>query len=119
MNRILRPAFFALVFFFAACQGGSKTGGPCDYKQTPFQATVSEIATGDDGKIAVKLEFNVSTLAMETQDLSDFITEEVTQEMIDKRRIKVGNVYLGTVSEINSGSCQPVVVSFDSDFSVQ
>lgn len=110
---------FALALPLFSCNNSTRDGGPCQYEKDQFEARVMSITPLKDGKVTVLLDFNVSSLALEDQNLADFVSDEVNEEFVKSNRIVEGNVYTGTVSEVASGNCTPIIVSFNSDLSAK
>jgi hypothetical protein len=61
----------------------------------------------------VLLKFDVSTLASETQSLGLLKNKHISASYITINNIKKDIIYTGLVSEIKSGKCNPLIISFD------
>lgn len=111
--------FFAAAFLFGCAD--DQVPGACDWEKFEFRATVDTITVknaeeGDYVNYSVHLSFDKSGLSNETQYLEEIKNVPITKEILEKHRIKQGNVYSGEVHEVTNGNCPSPVVSFDQNF---
>lgn len=112
-------SYFAVLILIlvAACRESS---GPCEYVISEVQAEVHSIEpySGKDSTqlYHIILRFNGSGLSKQMQLLEDWLPRvkgKTDAGFIERNQIKKGEIITATVSEIKSGNCQPVYVSFN------
>lgn len=106
------------------------TGGPCTYLDLDFSATVTAItpfstnehsnngATRNDitDIFHVQLSFNDGSLSFEPQYLEELLGTVIDSSFLVKHEIKFGTEFTGQLKEIETGSCNPLMVNFDHEF---
>jgi len=93
--------------------------GPCQYKHSEFvKAEVVDIqpVKGKDDAYHVYLEFDQSILGREQQELGALRNTTISGAFLDVNQIEVGNIYTATVSELQSGNCEPYYIGWDAGF---
>jgi hypothetical protein len=101
--------------------GCRQSSGPCQYRILPVQAKIVSLEPYREGSDTTQLyhivlRFNESNLAKKDQLLEEWVPRlkgNTNSDFLIKNNIKTGNIYPATVSELESGNCQPVYVSFD------
>lgn len=118
-SRFLVAAAIGCLAMHAACNQQPATGGPCDYdtyENTKAEVVAITTSKDDPDLLSVELKFNASTLQSEPQYLEDFREVRIDSAYLKANSIRIGRVYNTTVSEIKSGTCTPLIVSFDNRF---
>gem|GEM_PF-388763 len=89
----------------------------CTYDTITTMAEIKEIKPHADGqgRIAVVLDFKASKLALEDQELGDLKEISIDHDFLVRNNLSLGNKYEVVVSEIVSGDCTPLFVSFNHD----
>lgn len=113
-----------IVFCSLVFAGCVREKGPCEYTITEIEARVVSLEpfqVKDDTTLFyhIVLRFNESELAKKNQLLEDWVPKikgKTNSYFLKNNNIKIGDIYPGTVSEILSGNCQPVYVSFNNFF---
>ncbi len=105
-----------LILFILTIYSCSNSNESCDYKTTTVQAEVIDILPykkGEKELFHVKLKFNKTKLYKDFQFLEDLKSIEIDSAFLKRNKVKEGVIYTGSVSEITSGKCEPLFVSFD------
>ena len=92
---------------------------PCEYDILEFKAKVigfENYVDGDKEYIHVVMKFDRSSLSEKDQYFDELKSIKIDQNFIDRNKIKKGFVYKGTISEIMSGDCQPIYITFNHKF---
>lgn len=113
--------YFCIGLLIIAFGGCRQPSGPCEYEIQPVEARIVSIEPYKEGKdstqlYSIVLRFNQSGLAKENQRLEEWVPRirgKTNADFLNRNNIREGNIYPGTVSELKSGHCQPVHVSFD------
>lgn len=116
MNSYFCAALIPVIFL--GCRQSSE---PCEYEIYPVEARIISIEpykeVNDTTQLYhIILRFNQSNLAIQNQWLEDWlpgVKGKTNAEFLNRNKIKEGNIYPGTVSELKTGNCQPLYVSFD------
>ncbi len=117
--------FFGIIFLFLffSCRNEN---GPCEYDITEIEAKVVSLEPYQSGEgkqlFHIVMKFNESFLAKQNQFLDDLVPRikgKTDSTFIHRNQIKTGHVYSGTVSEIKSGNCEPMYVSFNHFFKTE
>jgi|GEM_PF-3954149 len=115
-------AFFILL---SACNGG-----PCEYEDRPFTATIVSIS---DAKVRSPYGFNQENREMgyevkvvtdiprkDTLILHEMVGQTITDEYLKEHQLKEGTVLTGKASLITSGTCLDASYQFtDSTLNVR
>lgn len=115
MVRILTLSFLAVLLL--ACPS-APTEADCDFKIHRVKAEVANIeritdAGPNQGQYRVTMEFTGSSLGDEPQMLHELLEMDTDTTFMTVNRIYQGNKYYVDVSELISGPCDPLYVSFD------
>ena len=112
-----------LIFLLFSCQ---QNNGPCEYDIAEFEAKVVSLEPyqSETGKqlFHIVLKFNSNELSKQNQFLEDWLPRikgKTDSTFIQRNQIKPGHVYSGMVSELKSGNCEPVYVSFNHYFKTE
>lgn len=113
MYKILVAAFVLVVF--AQCDELT-VGGPCEYEDIPFKATIVSIEKdtaqsspypyfNKDSVYRVRVVTNVRN--SDTMDVSSMIEANITESYVKEHQLEVGTVLEGTAHLITKGTCHP------------
>lgn len=108
-------SFGAILF---GCNSGNGNQQECFYETYDVLVTIKDMKPhkDGDGKINVVLDFDGSSLALKDQDLSEFKKDvKIDHDFLVRNNIELGNKYEASVSEISTGDCIPLFVSFHHD----
>lgn len=106
-------SFSIVILLLAACTNNTN----CDYYEpVNVMMEVVEINPTSGDNFEVLLRFNRSDLGSELQSLGEIRNTDIDRDYLENNNIVLGNVYMGTVTQLKSGSCKPYYVSFNFKF---
>jgi hypothetical protein len=118
-NRSQSIIYFSGLASLLALSACGDNSGPCEwYPQEQVRMDVVKIEPLDDAgeQFEVWLEFNKSILGKENQKLSELRGHDITREFLELNHITTDITFIGNVTELKSGDCEPYYLSFDSGF---
>lgn len=106
--------FYSMFCFLASCASSE----PCDYDivETRAKIVTIESDTQNPGIYKIGMQFYGSSLSDKIHYLDEFKENKMDSTFLAKNKIKKGYEYEVTVSDLLSGSCDKLVVSFNHRF---
>lgn len=106
--------FYSVCCFLASCA----SSGPCDYDIVETQAKIVSIEVNSQkpAEYRIGMQFYGSSLSEQTHYLDEFKDLKMDSSFLAINKIKKGYEYDVTVSDLLSGSCDKLVVSFNHRF---
>jgi hypothetical protein len=112
LYKALIGAMLAAIVFYCCHPPEQPAGGPCSYRDTRIGATVLAIDSVGEESRDLQLKLDSNNFYMPPDDTTYYHLHNntyITRTLADSLQIAVGKKYNFVISEIVSGSCNPLV----------